>query len=548
MVGASTPNTIPTNWSAGVPTGLTREVVGVGTESGFPYVDIRYFGTPLATTFVGLTFETNTQIAAASGQAWAYSFYFKKIAGSIPTSAFQMTEYNSSGVFLTNSSIAVAFNTTTTLTRFSATRILTQATTAFTNAFVRIDVAALTAYDFTMRFYAPQIELGSVATDWIPTTTSAASVGIGINVPRLDYMTALGTLGTCPMLEVEEQRTNLASYSEEFNNAFWTKGNLSTISANATTSPSGTLSADKHVCANSTAAFALGWTSASVVAATAYSFSVYLKRSEVRFVQVRNNLNGTLFCNFDLELGVAGTPSAGLTASISDAGSGWYRCVITATAGASGTGVFFINMANAITDGLAPTYVGNGIDGYFAWGAQVELGSFVSTYIPTTTAAVTRLKDDVSLTGASALIGQTEGTIFLDVDFRVVTSGGIRNFFALEGSVGSQFSGIVAATSNNGNNINYAGTIYTLTQGRHKIVCTYNQTANQTKLFVDGAQRSATGTFSGFLATIDRIAVLARINPFSGFDVGRQQFGGCNQFLLFKTALSDAQCLELSTL
>jgi hypothetical protein len=179
---------------------------------------------------------------------------------------------------------------------------------------------------------------------------------------------------------------------------------------------------------------------------------------------------------------------------------------------------------------------------------QLEVGAFQSTYIPTTTAAVTRLRDNVTLTGASALIGQTEGTIFLDVDFRSVSTGGIRVFFNLEGSVGSQFSAFSVGTTNNGNNVNYAGTAHSLTQGRHKIVCTYNSTTNQSKLFVDGAQRGATGTSAAFLATADRISVLGRINPFTAFDVDRQQFGGCNQFVVFKTALTDAQCIELSTL
>jgi hypothetical protein len=179
---------------------------------------------------------------------------------------------------------------------------------------------------------------------------------------------------------------------------------------------------------------------------------------------------------------------------------------------------------------------------------QLEAGTFSSTLIETTTAAVTRLSDSVSISGVSALIGQTEGTIFLDVDFRSVSTGGIRAFFSLEGSVGSQFSGLQVGTSNNGNDVQYAGTSYSLTQGRHKIVCTYNSTTNQRKLFVDGAQRGATGTSTAFLATIDRIAVLGRINPFGGFVVDRQQFGGCNEFEVWKSELTDAQCIEISTL
>jgi hypothetical protein len=178
---------------------------------------------------------------------------------------------------------------------------------------------------------------------------------------------------------------------------------------------------------------------------------------------------------------------------------------------------------------------------------QLEAGAFSSTLIPTTTATVTRLKDDVAISGASALIGQTEGTVFIDVDFRVVSTGGIRVFFNIEGSVSNQFTGFSIATSNNGNDIQAAGTIYAITQGRHKIVYRYNSTTNVSKLFVDGAQRGAS-TFAAFSATIDRIAVLGRVNPFTSFNVDRQQFGGCNQFVVWKTALSDAQCIELSTL
>jgi hypothetical protein len=102
-------------------------------------------------------------------------------------------------------------------------------------------------------------------------------------------------------------------------------------------------------------------------------------------------------------------------------------------------------------------------------------------------------------------------------------------------------------TDAEGNNVQGAGTAYNLTQGRHKIVFRYNSTTNVTKLFVDGAQRGAS-TAAAFASTIDRISVLGRINPFSSFSVDRQQFGGCNQFAIWKTVLTDAECIELSTL
>jgi hypothetical protein len=290
------------------------------------------------------------------------------------------------------------------------------------------------------------------------TNASGAIASVASNVPRLDYMTASGTLGTCPMLEVEGQRTNL-------------------------------------VFPSATAA-----TQTRTVTATAHTLTIYGTGSVTLSGVATGTLTGTGANN---RVALTFTPTAGsLVLTVSGTVTNW----------------------------------------------QLEAGAFSSTLIETTTASVTRIADSVSISGASALIGQTEGTIFLDVDFRSVSTGGIRQFFALEGSVVNQFSGFGVSTSNNGNDVTLAGAGYTLTQGRHKIVCTYNSTTNQRKLFVDGAQRGATQTSAAFLATIDRISVLGRINSFSAFAVDRQQFGGCNQFAVWKTALTDAQCIQLSTL
>jgi hypothetical protein len=289
-------------------------------------------------------------------------------------------------------------------------------------------------------------------------TNSAGLIeSVASNVPRLDYMTATGALATCPMLEAEQQRTNLVFPS-----------------ATATTQT-------------------------RTVTATAHTLTFYGTGS----VTLSGVATGTL-------TGTGANDRVALT--------------FTPTAGS-----LILTVTGTVTN----------------W--QLEPGTFSSTYIPTTTAAVTRLKDDVTLTGASALIGQTEGTVFIDVDFRVVSGGGIRVFFNIEGSVANQFTGVAVGTTSDGNNVQGAGTAYALTQGRHKIIYRYNSATNVSKLFVDGAQRAAS-TFAAFSATIDRISVLGRINPFSGFDVDRQQFGGCNQFVIFKTALSDAQCIELSTI
>jgi hypothetical protein len=63
----------------------------------------------------------------------------------------------------------------------------------------------------------------------------------------------------------------------------------------------------------------------------------------------------------------------------------------------------------------------DGTSSMFVWGAQVEASPIATSYIPTTTASVTRNKDDISLTGASDLIGQSEGTLYVEVDWRSAT-------------------------------------------------------------------------------------------------------------------------------
>jgi hypothetical protein len=180
---------------------------------------------------------------------------------------------------------------------------------------------------------------------------------------------------------------------------------------------------------------------------------------------------------------------------------------------------------------------------------QLEAGAFASTLIPTTTATATRLMDECFTSGISSLIGQSEGTIFAEIYFTQLSNASFRTFFQLEGSVPSQFGAFTVNTANNGNNVVYAGATYALTTGRHKIACTYSERNNQRKLFVDGVLR-ATSTHTSFLSTIDRVSVGCRINPFASFAVERQlNFGsGILDFALFNSLLTDAQCVELTTL
>jgi hypothetical protein len=175
---AGTPGTLPTNWNVSTAlTGLTREVVGTGTESGITYIDIRLSGTPSAAgTYLFLT-ETTTAAAAASGQTWTNSGYFKLQAGSTTgISAFRLyfQENNSGGGYLTEQNITVTTPTSAALStqRVSGSRTLNQATTAFVMPGFNFTLTGV-AIDITLRIGLPQLEAGAFATSVIPTTTTA---------------------------------------------------------------------------------------------------------------------------------------------------------------------------------------------------------------------------------------------------------------------------------------------------------------------------------------------------------------------------------------
>jgi len=224
------------------------------------------------------------------------------------------------------------------------------------------------------------------------------------NQPRFDYdpITLL-----CKGLLVEEQRTNLFTYSEQFNDASWSKTNM-TVTANAEVSPSGTLSADKLVentASNVTHRLSKELTKAASV--ITYTFSFYAKaaaRSKVNVlirgaatggnaVQFQVNLDGT-----QISAPTAGGGWVAGSASSVAVGNGWYRLSFTATS-ATETSLFVV--VDLMNNSNATAYTGDGTSGIFIWGAQLEVGAFPTSYIPTVASTVTRNADVATIVGAN---------------------------------------------------------------------------------------------------------------------------------------------------
>ena len=172
MVGAvaGSPGTVPTNWTVGSG-GLTRTIVGIGTENGLPYIDIRYNGTATSTS-ANIYLDATTAISASSAQSWTQSIYLKYISGTANSVVVFWDEWTSGVVYLTSKALSPTIGST--LSRFSLTAT-TVTNCAYVSPSLRFNLTNGAAYDFTIRIAAPQMELGAYATTWVPTTTAAVT-------------------------------------------------------------------------------------------------------------------------------------------------------------------------------------------------------------------------------------------------------------------------------------------------------------------------------------------------------------------------------------
>lgn len=270
-----------------------------------------------------------------------------------------------------------------------------------------------TAADLIVAF--AQLVEGTTAQTYLPTTDR-------LNVPRLDY-----TYGSCPALLLEPQRTNLVLQSETFDNASWTKTD-SSVTANTTTSPDGTTNADSLIENTATALHQISQGTLST--GGIYTATIYAKKNQRNWIFLNIAPASNYGTWFDIDNGVVGTIQSNITnATITNVGNGWYRCSITANTGALFPRLSLtISTANNVT-----SYTGNGTSGIFIYGAQLEAGAYATTYIPTTTATVTRVADSFSRNNiyTNGLITSSGGTWFASFvnNVEYVKDSGDRGLF-----------------------------------------------------------------------------------------------------------------------
>jgi hypothetical protein len=348
---------------------------------------------------------------------------------------------------------------------------------------------------------------------------------VASGVPRLDY---LGS--TCPKLLLEPQRTNYAKQSNSIATSPWILSDV-TVTTNGAVSPDGTQDADILTEGTGSAQHRAQQGSLSAPAGV-YTLSAYVKNvSGTRRAYLDAGPWGCFF-NFSTQAVQAfGTG----TASAQSVGNGWYRIIMTGT-GSYTPATIYVGLATT-----NETYTGDGTSAIAFYNVQFEQGQYVSSAISTTSAAVTRLADAAFKTGISSLIGQTEGTIFLDIKgFNTgpnvavrLSDGTNNNRITLEWS-GAKVPYFVVGS---GGALQVYAALTISLGARHKIAIGYK--ANDFVIYVDGtlAASDTSGLVPSSLSEL-------RFGETAGFDFN----GEVNQTLLFKTRLSNAKLAELTTL
>jgi hypothetical protein len=227
--------------------------------------------------------------------------------------------------------------------------------------------------------------------------TSAA-----VNEPRFDYAYN-GTSWVSKGLLVEEQRTNFRKDSNTLSSSFST--GPAQLSSAAIASPDATLNAWKFFEAPSASGSVLQrlYDPAFVYSGSQSTFSIFAKAGERKRLGVFLNLNpGAYGSWFDLTTGSSGNDGSytGATQYMTNVGNGWYRCNMVVPSGNPVTNAMQLYvLEDNSTNITSSSRIGDGTSGLYLAFAQFETGSFPTSYIPTTTSAVTRSADVCQITG-----------------------------------------------------------------------------------------------------------------------------------------------------
>jgi hypothetical protein len=369
-----------------------------------------------------------------------------------------------------------------------------------------------------------------------------------LNAPRWDYDPA--TLALRGLL-LEDQRQNAAFPSVP--SSGWTATTITPV-PNSGIAPDGTNSFVKILNTAATSFHGTG-KAFTITAGQSYTVSVYARAGEIRYLQIiyDDAVASGSWATFDLQSGTiaAGLANGGGSISsgvfIQSAGGGVYRCGFTATVSATATSgrVYFINSLTPNPGFYAPTYAGTITQGSYLWGAQLEAGDFATSYIPTSTVAVTRNIDICLIPPANmGWFTAPGGSWFAEFDYldatpsnaRVIgrpdTAGGVSPLFLNAPRNVAQNDGATLATAN------------TTTAGAITKACS-TWAAGQARICANGGAIASSGSLpTGYGAFTAAGVRLLSVGAALGTD---NTSGHIRAVRYWSTILSDASMQALTT-
>jgi hypothetical protein len=346
-------------------------------------------------------------------------------------------------------------------------------------------------------------------------------------------------------LLIEEARTNLITYSEQFDNADWEKRDVS-VTADSITAPDGTTTGDTLI---ENGLNDVRFIRNDPGLSGENQLSIFLKsKGDDRYLQIRPGAigSGVAYATFDPDAGtVSGSGGTGfISANIEVAGDGWYHCAMTMTD--AGPYEVDYGLVDSPTASELEDYLGDGTSGVYVWGAEAK--DRPSSYIPTAGAQVTRAADNCVRTLGDEF-NPEEGTLYAEAQYlnSNTTAGGTygltdgtssqRMLVAFEPSeTPGGSSDFITAFITDANSVTAAipSSVNAVASGFHKVAISYNSTSFT--FAVDGVI-VGTASHEG-VPTVDRI-------DGQGGSIGDN--GTLTKELrLFPTALSDAELITLT--
>ena len=365
------------------------------------------------------------------------------------------------------------------------------------------------------------------------TGASTAQAGILEDMPRLDYSGG----ASCPSLLLEPQRSNLLEQAEYYN-TYWIQ-NVISVNNNVATSPERLQNASKLVPDNGTGGNrSLGKPFSGL--SGIHTFSTFAKAGEYGYVALRIRNSPSGYVMFDLTDGSIHNENDNSqyvtdSAKIEDYGNGWYRCSASFDpSGSVAAGDLYPSLSVGITGDEGSQWDGDGTSGIYIYGAQFEQASYPTSYIPTYGSSVTRSYDTLNDLDLDGLFSGNSYTILFDIDLNDTFNNKV--FAEAKKSTGGSsftfrnFNGLLRVY----NNLDSTYLTGSIASDSSKWVVRIDGSTADVFSYNSGSPTKTSGT------------PLATIRDFGKINFsGGPTISSLNQFLIFPTALSDAECNSL---